>query len=128
MDHADPVLAVAEETGVPLAMHFGTSTQMPYVSPGTPFIAVIPLMGVNSMNALSEILFSPMLHKFPRLKLFLAEGGIGCIPGLLSRVRAVRPALSHDRRPVGRSDGVAERLSGGCSTRRRVRRRRGRGT
>jgi predicted TIM-barrel fold metal-dependent hydrolase len=85
-DHWDPLLAVAEETEIPLAMHFGTSTQMPYTSPDAPFIAMIPLMGTNSMNALSEILFMPMLHKFPRLKISFSEGGIGWIPWLLARI------------------------------------------
>jgi len=81
----DPVFAVAEEAGTPLCMHFGTSTQTPFVSPDAPYTVTITLMGTNSMNTLSELLFSPIFHKFPRLKVTLAEGGVGWLPWFLER-------------------------------------------
>ncbi|MCM3921800.1 amidohydrolase [Frankia sp. AiPs1] len=82
----DPLLAVAEEAGTPLCMHFGTSTRMPFVAADAPFPVTIALMGTNSINTLSELLFSPIFHAFPRLKVTLAEGGVGWIPWFLERI------------------------------------------
>jgi predicted TIM-barrel fold metal-dependent hydrolase len=85
-DHWDPVLAVADETGVPLSMHFGTSTARPPHSPDAPFAVIVALMGCNSMFALVDLLFSPVFKKFPRLKIALSEGSIGWMPYMLERV------------------------------------------
>jgi predicted TIM-barrel fold metal-dependent hydrolase len=85
-DHWDPVLAVVEEAGVPLCMHFGTSGVKPSVSPDAPTPVVISLMGSNSAAALADLLFAPTFHNFPNLKVSLAEGGIGWIPYQLERI------------------------------------------
>jgi predicted TIM-barrel fold metal-dependent hydrolase len=85
-DHWDPVLAVAEEVGTPLCLHFGTSGRVPQTAPDAPMPVMIALMGCNSMYALADLLFSPVFHKFPRLKVSLAEGGIGWMPYLLERL------------------------------------------
>jgi predicted TIM-barrel fold metal-dependent hydrolase len=42
-------------------------------------------MGTNSMFAMADLLFSPVFHKFPDLKVCLSEGGVGWIPYLLER-------------------------------------------
>jgi predicted TIM-barrel fold metal-dependent hydrolase len=42
-------------------------------------------MGCNSMFAMADLLFSPVFHKFPELKVALSEGGVGWIPYLLER-------------------------------------------
>ncbi|TDC91584.1 amidohydrolase family protein [Actinomadura sp. 7K507] len=85
-DHWDPVLSAAEETGMPLAMHFGTSGQAPITAPEAPMAVMIALFGCNSMYATADLLFSPVFHKHPRLKVGLSEGGIGWIPYLLERI------------------------------------------
>jgi predicted TIM-barrel fold metal-dependent hydrolase len=85
-DHWDPVLAVAEEAGIPLCLHFGTSGRVPQTAPDAPMPVMIALMGCNSMYTLADLLFSPVFHKFPRLKVSLAEGGIGWMPYLLERM------------------------------------------
>ena len=85
-DHWDPVLAAAEEAGTPLCLHFGTSGRIPQTAPDAPMPVMIALMGCNSMYTLVDLLFSPVFHKFPRLKVSLAEGGIGWIPYQLERL------------------------------------------
>lgn len=85
-DHWNPVFAAAQEADVPLAMHFGTSGQAPKTAPDAPDIVQISLMGSNSMFATADLLFSPVFHNFPRLKVMLAEGGIGWVPYLLERI------------------------------------------
>jgi predicted TIM-barrel fold metal-dependent hydrolase len=84
--HWEPVLAAAQAARTPLCMHFGTSTQMPFVSPDAPWPVSIALMGSNSASSLVELLFSPVFHKFPGLKVALSEGGIGWIPWMLERM------------------------------------------
>ena len=46
-------------------------------------------MGTNSMKTAVDLVFSPVFHKFPGLKVTLAEGGIGWLPWLMERCDAV---------------------------------------
>lgn len=84
-DHWDPVFSAAEETGMPLCVHFGSGGLPPQVAPDAPLAVMITLMGTNSMHSTTEFLFSPVLHKHPDLKIGLSEGGVGWIPYLLER-------------------------------------------
>ncbi len=84
-DHWDPVFSAAEETGLPLCLHFGTSGQAPTTAPDAPFAVTITLFGCNSMFAAADLIFSPVFHRHPNLKVALAEGGIGWVPYLLER-------------------------------------------
>lgn len=85
-DHWDPLLAVANESGTPMCLHFGTSSLRPPHSPDAPFGVIVALMGCNSMFAAVDILFSPMFGKFKDLKIALSEGSIGWIPYILERM------------------------------------------
>ncbi|GAB3715646.1 amidohydrolase family protein [Nocardiopsis oceani] len=84
-DHWDGVFAAASETGMPLAMHFGSSGKPPEIAPEAPFAVMITLYGCNSMSAVTELMFSPVFHKFPDLKVGLSEGGIGWVPYITER-------------------------------------------
>ncbi|MGX7677475.1 amidohydrolase family protein [Jatrophihabitans sp. DSM 45814] len=87
-DHWDPMLAAAQETNMPLSLHFGTSGS-PQASPEaltSNFAVAISLFGLNSMSATAELLLSPVFHKFPNLKMALSEGGIGWMPYMLERI------------------------------------------
>jgi predicted TIM-barrel fold metal-dependent hydrolase len=85
-DHWDPVFRAAEDAGMPLCMHFGSSGQAPSTSPDAPFAISIALYGCNSMYATTDLVLSRVFHKFERLKVALAEGGIGWIPYMLERI------------------------------------------
>lgn len=85
-DHWDPVFAAAVEHGMPLTMHFGTSGQPPMTAPEAPFAVMIALFGCNSMSTLADLVFSPVLHKHPEVKIGLSEGGIGWLPYMLERL------------------------------------------
>ncbi|MEV8546869.1 amidohydrolase family protein [Streptomyces sp. NPDC051572] len=85
-DHWDPVFRAAEETGMPLCMHFGSSGKPPITSPEAPMAVMIALFGTNSMDATADLLFSQVFYKFPELKVALSEGGIGWVPYLLERI------------------------------------------
>jgi predicted TIM-barrel fold metal-dependent hydrolase len=83
--HWDPVWRAAAERALPLSLHFGTSGQSPRPSPDGPLAVSITLFGTNSMSAVVDLLFSPVFHKHPNLKVALSEGGIGWIPYILER-------------------------------------------
>ena len=83
-DHWDPMLAVLNEAGVPLALHFG-SGGAPTVAAEAPFTTAIALFGVNSQMATIDLVNSPVFTKFPKLKVALSEGGIGWLPYILER-------------------------------------------
>lgn len=85
-DHWDSVFRAAEETKMPLNMHFGSSGKAPMTSPEAPMAVMIALFGTNSMYATADLLFSPVFYKFPELKVAMSEGGIGWMPYLLERI------------------------------------------
>jgi predicted TIM-barrel fold metal-dependent hydrolase len=58
---------------------------LPSFSADAPQTVWITTMGTNSMVATADLLFSPVFHEFPRLRVALSEGGIGWIPYLLER-------------------------------------------
>lgn len=84
-DHWDPLLAAAQDAGMPLCLHFGTGGA-PDVAPDANFAVAIALFGMNSQATAVDLLLSPVFHKFPRLRVALSEGGIGWMPYVLERV------------------------------------------
>ena len=81
-DEWDPAWKAAEETGSVMVFHFGG---MPNFMPRSPFSVMPHVMPFQTAIFASELLWSPMLQKFPKLKLALAEGGIGWIPYFLEK-------------------------------------------
>lgn len=114
-DHWDPVFAAAQYADLPLCMHFGSSGRIPRTSPESPPPVWISLMGTNSMVTAADLVFSPVFHKFPRLRVALAEGGIGWMPWLTERCDVVwerhrfYSAVDQTRRP---SDLFREHIFG----------------
>lgn len=84
--HWDPVFAAAEETGLVLSVHIGTSGSLPSPSEdATPSVG-IALCGINSMLACGDLVFSGELIKHPGVKIALSEGGAGWVPYVLERL------------------------------------------
>ena len=71
---------------MPVSMHFGTSGSITKPSDDGPMAVWISLMGTNSQAAFADLVFSEVFHKFPGVKVSLAEGGIGWMPWLLERI------------------------------------------
>jgi predicted TIM-barrel fold metal-dependent hydrolase len=82
----DPVFAAAEETGLVLSMHIGTSGSLVSPSPESTEPVSISLCGLNSMMACTDLIFSGVLHRFPNVRIALSEGGAGWVPYLLERM------------------------------------------
>lgn len=85
----DPMFSALEETDTALCLHIGSSSRpiIPHADATTPVI--ISLMGLLTMASLTDLVMSPVLVKHPRLKVILAEGGIGWVPYMLERLEQV---------------------------------------
>ena len=84
-DHWDGFFSACEAADIPICLPFGSSGQSPSTAPEAPFAVTITLFGCNSMYAAADLLFSPVFHRHPNLKVAMAEGGIGWVPYLLER-------------------------------------------
>ena len=85
-DHWDPVWQACSDEDVVVCMHIGSSSALVITSPDAPMDCLITLTPMNIVQAAADLVWSPMLRKFPDLKVALSEGGIGWIPYFLERV------------------------------------------
>jgi predicted TIM-barrel fold metal-dependent hydrolase len=85
-DHWDPFFAACQETGTIICLHIGSSSQLVMTSIEAPIDVLITLQPMNIVLAAADLLWSPVLRKFPQIKFALSEGGIGWIPYFLERV------------------------------------------
>lgn len=81
----DPVFAAANETKLPLAIHFGSSSSVPTTSDDAPLLVTGALSPISLAFAFTDWIFSGILPRFPNLKLLMSEGGIGWIPYMIER-------------------------------------------
>jgi predicted TIM-barrel fold metal-dependent hydrolase len=84
--HWDPLWAEAQERGLPVNFHIGSGT-IPPLWPGLDqnrgIAAVSTMLFMNNMRCLTQLIFSGLLDRFPRLKFVSVESGIGWIPFML---------------------------------------------
>jgi predicted TIM-barrel fold metal-dependent hydrolase len=85
-DHWDPFWRACSEEQVVVCMHLGSSSQLVVTSVEAPIDVMISLQPINMVQAAMDLLWSPVLRKFPDLRIALSEGGIGWIPYALERV------------------------------------------
>jgi predicted TIM-barrel fold metal-dependent hydrolase len=79
---------------MPVCLHFGSGSFVPgfsfmdndVVDPHAPFAVAISVFSTNLMWSLSDIVFSGLLQRHPKLKVMLSEGGIGWLPYLMERM------------------------------------------
>lgn len=79
----DPLLSVANETGMPICMHIGSSSKLPATAPDAPTLLSFALGPMNAVATLTDWVFSGTFFRFPNVKIALSEGEIGWIPFLL---------------------------------------------
>ena len=85
-DHWDPFFAACQDEGMVICLHIGSSSTMLGLKEGAPFDVLITMTPLNSMHAATDLLWSPVLRKFPDLQFALSEGSIGWLPYWLERV------------------------------------------
>jgi predicted TIM-barrel fold metal-dependent hydrolase len=81
----DPFFKACAENGVTVCLHIGSSSTIPVTAPDAPPEVMISLTPVNSLQAITDILFSGIFKRFPTLQMAMSEGGIGWIPYALER-------------------------------------------
>jgi Amidohydrolase len=81
----DPFWQVCQDLEIVICMHIGSGGFMIQTSPDAPMLTRVTCSGINIYPTAADLLWSPMMHKFPRLRFALAEGGIGWIPYFLER-------------------------------------------
>jgi predicted TIM-barrel fold metal-dependent hydrolase len=85
-EHWDPVFTAAQETGLVLCMHIGTSGGLVTTAPEMTQNVPIALCGLNAMSACADIIFSGILNRHPTVKIALSEGGSGWAAYLIERM------------------------------------------
>jgi predicted TIM-barrel fold metal-dependent hydrolase len=86
----DPLMAACEETETVVCMHIGSSSKRYTMSDESPMLVTMSWgVPVGIAGAMVEWIFSPVLRKFPGIKVALAEGGIGWMPYFLDRCAQV---------------------------------------
>ena len=82
----DPFFRACEEEGTVICLHIGSSSTVLALEPGAPIDIMITLTPLNTMHAATDLVWSPVLRKYPNLKFALSEGGTGWIPYWLERI------------------------------------------
>ena len=85
-DSWDPFWQACSDEHVVVCLHIGSSSQLVITAPDAPIDCLITLTPMNIVQAAADLVWSPVLRKFPDLKIALSEGGIGWIPYFLERV------------------------------------------
>lgn len=91
----DPVMAAADDLGMVVSMHVGSSSQVPKIAPDAPFMANLTWGAMRTSGTMLSWLFSGMFQRFGRLKIALSEGEIGWIPYYLERAEQVLDKQRH---------------------------------
>jgi predicted TIM-barrel fold metal-dependent hydrolase len=88
--HWDPFMAACAETETVICMHIGSSSHRLTMSDESPMLVTMSWgPAVLIAGAMVEWIFSPVVRKYPNIKIALAEGGIGWIPFFLERCMQV---------------------------------------
>jgi len=85
----DPLLALIEETGLPVCCHIGLNTQLDGLvardpTPGSAIM--IPMAVLSTAEAFGMWIMGGVLERFPKLKLVFVEPGVGWITWWLNWV------------------------------------------
>ena len=84
--HWDPFWSACADEGTIVCLHFGSGRGMVAPTMDAPMDAVITLMPIAMVDCAADLLWSPVLRKFPELKFALSEAGLGWIPFFLERI------------------------------------------
>jgi predicted TIM-barrel fold metal-dependent hydrolase len=85
-DHWDPFWNACDELGTIVCMHIGSSSKLVVTAMDAPIDVMITLQPMNIVQAAADLIFSPVIRKFPNVTVALSEGGIGWIPYFLERL------------------------------------------
>jgi predicted TIM-barrel fold metal-dependent hydrolase len=96
-DHWDPIMRACEETDTVVCIHTGSGGGLTDLGDGAPAALASLIFGSYSLIPTAVWLYSMVPVRFPRLKICVAEGGIGWVPGLLDRLEHL---VRHQDNPI----------------------------
>jgi predicted TIM-barrel fold metal-dependent hydrolase len=83
--HWDPFWEACADEGTVVAIHIGSASGMQFSSMESPVDVMITTTPISIMTCAADLLWSPVLRRFPGIRFALSEGGIGWIPYFLER-------------------------------------------
>jgi predicted TIM-barrel fold metal-dependent hydrolase len=90
-----PVMEAANELGMVVCIHVGSSSTMPKICSDSPFMANLAWGANRTSGTMLSWLFSGYFQRFENLKIALSEGEIGWIPYFLERAEQVYNTTRH---------------------------------
>jgi predicted TIM-barrel fold metal-dependent hydrolase len=84
--HWDPFWQACVDEGTIVCLHIGSSSKLVITAPDAPIDVLITLQPVNIVQAAADLVWSPVLRRFPDLRIALSEGGIGWVPYFCDRI------------------------------------------
>jgi predicted TIM-barrel fold metal-dependent hydrolase len=86
----DPFWSVLQETGIPLCMHYGSSSNMSRTSADAPYLVSLASNSfILPISTTLDWIFSGNLGRFPGLKIAMSESQIGWVAPTLERAEYV---------------------------------------
>ena len=84
-DYWDPVFKAITDNDMTIASHIGSGNPAPHASMETPIEAWISTMPMSVAQGVADWLQLEELHKYPNMRIIVAEGSIGWVPYLMER-------------------------------------------
>jgi predicted TIM-barrel fold metal-dependent hydrolase len=91
----EPLMAAANDAGMVVSMHVGSSSTMPAINKHSGFMANLAWGANRTSGAMLAWLFSGYFQAYPNLKIALSEGEVGWIPYFLERAQYVYDTDHH---------------------------------
>jgi len=88
-DHWDPFWATCQDLEIVPCLHIGSSSTITVTAPDAPFDVTATLQPMNIVAAAADLVWSPVLRKYPDVKIALSEGGVGWLPYFLDKLDLV---------------------------------------
>jgi predicted TIM-barrel fold metal-dependent hydrolase len=85
-DAWDPFWAAVSDTDTVVSIHLGSGGKLVTTSADAPVDVMMTLQPMVVCQCAADIMWSPILGKFPDIKFALSEGGTGWIPYFLERI------------------------------------------
>ena len=94
----DPLLSTANDAGLVICTHLGSSSSMPTTAPGAPSGVGIAMFQLSGQETCLDWLHAGHFDRFPNLQLCLSECGVGWVPAVLGLAEWSR-SMAAERNP-----------------------------